>query len=353
MKLRSKILTLQYDSSMRNLVFVGIDWGTSSARAYGFDDQGTVLATANDSPEQAMGVQTLRQRLGRDPTADDFAASLNTLYLALLAKLPSKSTASNTSTVQDIPFLASGMIGSKQGLVDAGYVACPTSPAALASVLVQARCGRFKLHIVPGLRMAQTQGGLPDFMRGEETQVLGAQRDGLFVLPGSHSKWVDVERGVITQFETQFSGELFAVLKEHSILGRLFAANPAVPQAQGTSEEIMSRAQFEAFEQGIDIARKHPQNLLQHLFSTRALGLDGRLSAQTGESFLSGLLIGHEVCAALASRPGAHSVNLVGSSALCERYAQALGQFGIQGKVLGSTSAFGLWQLGVAAHLTA
>jgi ribulose kinase len=87
MKLRSKILTLQYDSSMRNLVFVGIDWGTSSARAYGFDAQGTVLASANDSPEQAMGVQTLRQRLGRDPTSDDFAASLNALYLALLASL--------------------------------------------------------------------------------------------------------------------------------------------------------------------------------------------------------------------------------------------------------------------------
>ncbi len=326
---------------MREMVFIGIDWGTSSARAYAFDRQGEILATASDLPEQAMGVQTLRQRLGREPTSNDFGAALETLLGAL----------SGSVSARHVPILACGMIGSKQGLVDAGYSPCPTSPASLATHLVQAQCGPFNLWIAPGLRMPSFTGVLPDFMRGEETQVLGAQVDGLFVLPGSHSKWIDVNQGLITQFETHFSGELFAVLKEHSILGRLFAAPSSEPASHGIPQPVFTHEQSEAFLRGIDTAKKHPQNLLQHLFSTRALGLAGQLTAAGGESFLSGLLIGHEVCAALSSRGNITEVHLVGSPQLCERYTQALERFSIKAHTLGNTSALGLWRLGCAAKL--
>lgn len=340
---------------MREMVFIGIDWGTSSARAYAFDRQGEILATASDSPAQAMRVQTLRQRLDREPTSSDFGTALKALLAGLPAPVSAPmllpSTQPGRQSAREFPILACGMIGSKQGLVDAGYSPCPTSPASLAAHLVQAQCGPFKLWIAPGLRLPGTTGGLPDFMRGEETQVLGAQLDGLFVLPGSHSKWIDVDQGTITQFETHFSGELFAVLKEHSILGRLFA-NPSTESAtQSLLNPPLTQAQSDAFLRGIDTAKKHPQNLLQHLFSTRALGLDGQLTAASGESFLSGLLIGHEVCAALSNRGAITSVHLVGNPQLCERYAQALACFNIKSHTLGNTSALGLWRLGQAAKL--
>jgi 2-dehydro-3-deoxygalactonokinase len=219
-------------------------------------------------------------------------------------------------------------------------------------------------------------GLLPDFMRGEETQVLGALEQNasksdavgsdtlidftktannpqtdrsnpeLFVLPGSHSKWLDVVDNTITQFETHFSGELFAVLKEHSILGRLFESG----KAQDVSPDLVA-ARTKAFELGIQSARIHPNSLLQHLFSTRALGLDGQLSPGAGESFLSGLLIGHEITSALASRAKISKINLIGSRELCERYAQALKQFHVSSETLLDTAAPGLWRLAQAAHL--
>ncbi len=352
---------MQYDSRMREVVFIGIDWGTSSARAYAFDRQGEILASVGDSPDQAMGVQTLRQRLGREPTSIDFGAALETLLAALSASAstsaslfalpPLTLTKPGSKSAQRIPILACGMIGSKQGLVDAGYSPCPTSPALLAKRLVQAQCGRFKLWVTPGLRMPTLTGVLPDFMRGEETQVLGAHADGLLVLPGSHSKWVDVDQGVITQFETYFSGELFAVLKEHSILGRLFASARAESVPHGQAEPAFEPAQTAAFVLGINTARKNPHNLLRHLFSTRALGIVGQLNAEDGASFLSGLLIGHEVCAALSHRGAINEVRLVGSPQLCKRYAQALESFNIKAHSLGNTSALGLWRLGRAAEL--
>ena len=337
---------------MRDVVLLGIDWGTSSARAYAFDDQGEVLASVSDSADQACGVQTLRLRLGREPTSGDFGEALRGLIAVLSDNLATSAGLPKGHALSvDLPIIACGMIGSKQGLVDAGYAACPTSPAVLADRLVQSHCGPFKLYIVPGLRMPSAPGRLPDFMRGEETQVLGARSDGLVVLPGSHSKWVDVKQGVITQFETHFSGELFAVLREHSILGRLFARTDTPGNAEALTSEAAVDAQNQAFLLGLKTARQHPQNLLQHLFSTRALGLDGQLSAASGESFLSGLLIGHEVCAALATRSEIKIAHLVASPQLCRRYAQALGFFNVAAQSLGNTSAQGLWRLAVSARL--
>src|SRR5206468_1917494 len=66
-------------------------------------------------------------------------------------------------------------------------------------------------------------------MRGEETQILGmvaaaegfAAASRLIILPGTHSKWAIVAKGRIEAFATFLTGELYAVLKEHSILGRM------------------------------------------------------------------------------------------------------------------------------------
>jgi 2-dehydro-3-deoxygalactonokinase len=345
---------------MRETVLLGLDWGTSSVRAYAFDSRGDVLAAVSDTTDQAMGVQTLKLRLGRDPKPEDFADALQSFMHALNERL---NIPSPLGSKNELPILACGMIGSKQGLKDAGYASCPTNPATLGKLLVQAPCGPYLLHLVPGLCTPKNAHKLPDFMRGEETQVLGAMQgantDGFFVLPGSHSKWVDVREGTITMFDTHFSGELFAVLKEHSILGRLFEPTLSLqnglqtlyPPSLASRSAEQSAEQNQAFERGIQTAKQNPQNLLQHLFSTRALGLDAQLSAGAGEHFLSGLLIGHEVSAAMASRNLVGSIKLVGGTSLCARYAQAFALFNIATESYASTSALGLWRLGRAAKL--
>ncbi len=250
---------------------IGIDWGTSTARAFAFDRTGKLLAQTAGPFGEALGVQSLHARLGRTPSEADFAKALEIILQELWRSL----YGNDGQFPQAVPILACGMIGSKQGIVDAGYLACPVDPARLARHLVVTSCGARTLHIVPGLRMdGDGVSALPDVMRGEETQILGALADGsdkerVMVLPGSHAKWArvrDAQPGDetapirIEMFETQFSGEMYAALSQHTILGRLFAADG-------------QRLDQAAFAAGVDLARRAPEQMQRHLFSVRALGL--------------------------------------------------------------------------------
>jgi 2-dehydro-3-deoxygalactonokinase len=225
--------------------------------------------------------------------------------------------------------IASGMIGSRQGWVEVPYRPCPADAAGLAGHLhshVTAR-GR-RLCFVPGLTVA---GALPDVMRGEETEILGALADQpegrLFVLPGTHSKWARIEDGRrIASFATYMTGELFAVLKAHSILGRLM---------EGGGRDDAAFARGAAI--GLDGDARHG-GLLRRLFSARTLALVGDLAPEATESYLSGLLIGAEVREALAGMgtgPGAAAgagggpVTLVGGSELVGRYDRVLALAGV------------------------
>lgn len=315
---------------MTSAVFIGIDWGTSAARALAFDARGQVLAQSPASAGERMGVQRLHEDLGRTPAPADFAVALETLLASLGVALP-----------QALPVLACGMIGSRQGLADAGYLACPAAPLALARRLVPIACGRRLLHLVPGLRM---DGAAPDVMRGEETQLLGAMQpaepgQGLMILPGSHSKWALCADGEIKHFQTQFSGELFAALSQHSLIGRLFTA-----AGLASLDEA-------AFDQGVALAASAPAQWQRHLFRVRALTLSGGLSEDAAPSFLSGLLIGHEIAAGRPQFPDLTRADLIGSDLLCHRYASALPAFGLLPRVRGNTAADGLWQLARAAGL--
>ena len=175
---------------------IAIDWGTTSARAYRLDATGAVLA-AKDAP---LGIQAVADR--------QWAVALDSLL----------------GDWRDIaaPRVACGMIGSRQGWVEAPYAPCPCDLAGLGGALT--RTPRGELSIVPGARCVDA-GGVPDVMRGEETQIAGALATSegrvLAVLPGTHSKWAIVERGRLTAFATFMTGELYAVLLAHSILGRM------------------------------------------------------------------------------------------------------------------------------------
>jgi 2-dehydro-3-deoxygalactonokinase len=269
---------------MSEPTFIGVDWGTSSFRAYLADAQGRALETLPDG-RGALALQSgeheayLRERLAPWPR---------------------------------LSVIACGMVGAKQGWREAPYVACPAGAAEIAAAFVAIG----DVRIVPGVRTTDAYGA-PDVMRGEETQILGALAagggDGAYVLPGTHSKWARVEGGRIVGFETFMTGEVYAVLKAHSVLGRMMA-----PEAPG-----------EGFARGVDAARglARPGDLLHAMFAARTFGLFETLPPDQLGEYLSGLLIGAEI---LAGARGALRATAIGSPGLTARYADAGARLGVE-----------------------
>jgi 2-dehydro-3-deoxygalactonokinase len=237
-----------------------------------------------------------------------------------------------------LPAIASGMIGSAQGWIEAPYASLPADLDSVARALVAV--GDAGLLVVPGIAQREDA---PDVMRGEETQLFGAMArsaalssGGVVVLPGTHSKWARVAGGRVEHFTTYITGEMFGVLARHSILGRLAGAeaNDATPG--------------EAFLRGVRHARDVVAGLASLVFSARSAVLVGDLPAQDSLEYLSGVLIGDEIRAGLAS--GDRPRVLIGEPALCDRYAVALGEFGVAGvEMLGDTAPAGLWQIALRA----
>jgi len=263
---------------------IGVDWGTSSLRAYLLDDDGTILARR----DSARGILTV--------TDGDFAAVLQEEVGAWLA-------------AGERRVLLAGMVGSRQGWVEAPYLACPAGAEEIAGRLTRVAFAGADVLLVPGLT-AEDADGTPEVMRGEETQIAGiALAEGIACLPGSHSKWATVAGGRIVGFATYLSGEAFAALRNGTILGRMMVEGPTDPAA-------FLRGLARAGDAG---------HLLHHLFGVRTLGLFGRLGGTESASYLSGVLIGHEVRAAVT--PGAQ-VHLIGAQTLCTLYATAIAQAG-------------------------
>ena len=233
------------------------------------------------------------------------------------------------------------MIGSRQGWLEAPYVPCPATPAQIAARLVslQASDGA-RIHIVPGLSCRNAR-GIPDVMRGEETQLLGvieAGGDALWVLPGTHSKWARSAGGRIDAFATYMTGELYALLCNHSILGRLMPAGP--------------HADLKAFARGVSCGLSADAELPRKLFSTRTLGLFGEVPAQGLADYLSGLLLGAEIRDALAQWPSSAELGLIGEPELCARYRRALEIAGVKVRAAFADAApQGLWRIAVHAGL--
>jgi 2-dehydro-3-deoxygalactonokinase len=303
---------------------IALDWGTSSLRAYLLAEAGAVI----EEVAFPWGIMA---------TPDgDFAKALEKATGAWRLRQP------------ELPMIAAGMIGSAQGWREIPYVACPAGEEELvAAATGQWNEGRAILPIIPGLALG---GDIPGVMRGEETQIVGAlalaphlAENAMLVLPGTHSKWVTVRHGKIERFTTYLTGELFAVLSKHSILGR-----PA-QDARTKSENERHALSWQAFDQGVMAISQDPaRGLSPLLFSTRSLVLSGRLSASASLDYLSGLLLGEELRCALAERAtkNAAPLALIGEKALCERYLRALTLFGITDvPVIEGAAAMGLWRI--------
>lgn len=293
---------------------IALDWGTSNLRASLLGAGGAVI----DRRSAAVGVMAV--------PAGGFEAALRDLC-------------GDWIDAHRSPLVASGMIGSRQGWVEAPYLACPaTLDAAAAQLAVVPLAAGTTLHIVPGLRCTGVD-GQADVMRGEETQLWGAglAEGEVCVLPGTHSKWAWTGAGgAIARFQTHMTGELYAVLVQHSILGRLMQPGVARPAA---------------FADGVRLGLAEHAHLTHLIFAARTAGLMGTRGADELPDFLSGLLIGAEVGSArLRGAPAA--VTLLGEAALCERYAMALQLAGIATRAApADATTRGQWRVALAAGL--
>ena len=296
---------------------IALDWGTSNLRASLLGTDGAVLDTRN----AAAGVMAVPER-----RFDDALQALCGDWL---------------SAHRGCACIASGMIGSRQGWVEAPYLQCPAGPLQAARQLTAVEFGAaHRLHIVPGLRCVGRD-GQADVMRGEETQLWGAglARGTCCVLPGTHSKWAWLgDDDCVQTFQTWMTGELYALLTQHGILGRLMQFGGPFDAA--------------AFDDGVQLGLRHHAELPHLLFAARTAGLMGQRSAEALPDFLSGLLIGAEVAGARRHADSA-SVVLLGDGALCDRYARALQADGVAVRCAApEATTRGQWRVAQAAGLT-
>lgn len=298
---------------------VAVDWGTSTFRAALLADDGRVL----EETTSAQGILNV--------AAGEFAHVLIANIRGWMC------------CAADL-CLISGMAGSRQGWREAPYRACPAALGDIVSALTWPDdwSGPGRVALVPGLRCERgTQAGgsglaIPDVLRGEETQVFGAMRlegvaDGVFLLPGTHSKWVTLRKGRIERFRTFMSGEFYALLRSHSILGRGL-------------EPVDDAFRAKAFTAGVRDARAG-SGLLSSAFGVRTLGLLDRMPAADLPSYLSGLVIGEELRE--QQPPAGTPVFLIASAELAVRYGAALAQWDVPVRDVGSQAAWaGLHAIG-------
>lgn len=271
---------------------IGLDWGTTSARAYLIGADGAVA----DQQASDDGILTVED--------GDFEAVFERLLAPWFADH------------EDLPIIASGMITSRNGWVETPYLQPPAGADAFAQALrPYVTAAGHRLNFVTGLS-TEDGAGAPDVLRGEETEILGhlaADADDrnarLYIVPGTHSKWVEVSGGQLHGFSTYVTGELFAVLKAHSILGRLTADGPFSPTG---------------FDAGAKVGLQTGADLLHALFAARTLPLFERLTPVESADYLSGLLIGAEVAAGLKGRENGAAVTVIGKDSVVDRYVRVL-----------------------------
>ncbi|MBL0923085.1 MAG: 2-dehydro-3-deoxygalactonokinase [Sphingomonadaceae bacterium] len=275
--------------------YIAVDWGTTNRRAWLVDRNGTTVDRFADH----LGLMTVSPG-GFDKAAADIRLKLG-----------------------DHPMLLAGMVGSDKGWRNVPYVPVPADLPSLAAAIlwIDARTG-----IIPGI--CQT-GSCPDVMRGEEMQALGALANGdaapdaLVCHPGTHAKWIRLQHSKITQFSTMMTGEIFSLIRDHSILAAQLA------------DEVTDGASFEA---GLQEAC-NGASLLSSLFAIRARKLL-RQKPSANASFASGLLIGSDVHTGLSNaRPG-EMVAIIGRSDLSQLYASAIRKAGFDHKIIDGDKSF-------------
>ena len=276
--------------------FLSCDWGTTRFRLR-LVERATLRVGATFAGDR--GIQALdaafrqQDRLER---LDWFAAYLR----EAIDRLPSEH--------RHHPVVVSGMASANIGMCELPYTELPLAQSGVGLV-----SRRLSPAGGPELLLISGACGADGVMRGEETQAVGLADQlasygaGLLLLPGTHSKHLRYEHGAFTTLRTFLTGELFALLAQHSILARSVVRTAWSP----------SRAA--AFRDGV--ARGRTGLLSAELFAIRADQLLRDAAPEENFYRLSGILIGHELSGlSLAEAP----VFLAAAEPLFSLYRTAL-----------------------------
>ena len=293
---------------------MAVDWGTSSFRGWLMSADGEVRAESRGGEGMLHCVDH-----GFAPVLRDHRARLG--------------------APEGMPVLICGMAGARQGWAEAPYLKTPARLEALHEGAIRVDAPG-DVRILPGL--AQARADRPDVMRGEETQLLGVTEPdytGIVCIPGTHSKWVGIEAGEVNEFSTYMTGELFAVISQHSILAHAVETGGA-PQADD-----------QPFREGLATALAEPAGLTASLFRLRAAQLLGFQQRADAAARLSGLLIGTEIADALQRHGRARSLRLIGAGSLGRLYEAALTAQGFDVKAVDAEHASQLGLAKAASHI--
>ena len=279
--------------------WVAVDWGTSNLRGWGIAADGSVVFEKT-SPK-GMG------KLARE----EFPAALAELLEGVIPARSGK-----------LEVLICGMAGARQGWLEAPYLEAPTDLRGLLEGAVHPDMGHspIRASILPGVCQ---KAGADNVMRGEETQLLGLASlnpgySGMVCMPGTHSKWAQLSGSRIERFSTAMTGEMFELLRTHSVL------------RHSLTGDLDGPGRADGFKAGAEAGLAHPEQLLGTLFQVRAGSLLSSRQPDWCAGFLSGLLIGTEV-GSNRHLIGDQPVPLIGAPALCALYAQVLEMAGASG----------------------
>jgi 2-dehydro-3-deoxygalactonokinase len=254
---------------MRDHCYIAIHWNDSKIKAY----------LCCIQPDQSVQIVDETRAPGLDKDTQDYARTFRDL------------TSAWRTSHGLLPVLMAGQIGSSKGWKHTPYVSCPATTADIVNAQYQFESDEQIINIIPGLK-CQHKSGHFDVIRGEEVQVLGwletsaSHRNGsyLICLPGARTKWILVSDGIIKNFKTALTGELYELLSNSGSL-------------------IQTRStQFtpSAFDAGAKFTLASASGSLIHgLFSVHTKQLFDEVSASDASSYLSGLLIGSDVRAAI------------------------------------------------------
>ena len=285
--------------------FAAVDWGTTSFRLWLMSESGAVLGERRS----AEGLAALSRK--------DFSGVLENHLQALGAS-------------GEIPAVVCGMAGSRQGWTEARYLDVPARLEDVVGNAVAPPDAARRVLILPGI--AQRDEARADVMRGEETQLIGAAAglsgstaEGIFCMPGTHSKWVRLEGGTVAGFSTFMTGEVYGVMARHSILAHSIGAAESDPGDPAFAEAVVA-------------GHERPDLLTSRMFSVRAGQLLFGDAPETSAARLSGFIIGAELAGSgCGSQPG--PVRLVVSGRLGALYRSALAAIGVAAEEIDADEA--------------
>lgn len=287
--------------------FLSCDWGTSAFRLRVLNAAGEIIEEIKSDDGISAVHQDWMRNKGNESKIQLYRKRLGNVLKEL-----------KTMIEPDSPIIISGMASSSIGIIEMPYRPLPfVLDTDLPAWQLMERDKQFQhpVYIVSGFSTRS------DVMRGEETMLLGignVSEDEICILPGTHSKHAYLKSGVLTDFKTYVTGELFNVMAQFSIL----------------SNSMIKGEDTSAFEAGLDEAASG--NLLNQFFKVRTRQILDKTSGVSNYQFLSGLLIGTEL---KELRNTSSKIRLISEGVMAELYTQALKQLNFSITVTSASEA--------------